>query len=140
VIWREDELPAYSIHTLGTRCRQVICFKPQLLYLHGQSHHHSMDKWLDGSQTNADAMNERKMPLPQNKSWSPCYPPHSLITILTELCQLTEGRKERGGKKNRKNTATNLLGRTIQYDSEESLLRIAGCIYHTTWNLRCPLI
>jgi len=56
-----------------------------------------MDKWMDGSQTNADAMNERKMPWPQNKCLSPCYPPHSLITILTELCQLTEGRKEGGG-------------------------------------------
>jgi len=28
----------------------------------------SMDKWMDGSQTYADAMNERKMLLPQNKS------------------------------------------------------------------------
>lgn len=76
---------------------------PVALYLHGQSHHHSMDKWMDGSQTNADATNDRKMPLLQNKSWSFCYRPHSLITILTELCLITEGRKEggRGGRTGR---------------------------------------
>lgn len=126
---------AYSIHTLCTRCRQVVCFRPQLLYRHGQSHHHSMDKWIDESQTNADAMNERKMPFPQNKSWSTLQ-----SNRHADWAMAAYWRQKRNGGVGGRPGRTHLLGRTMQNDSEEPLSRIIGCIYHTTLNLRCLLI